>query len=175
MDFEGTICMCTKGANMIQDHTGVGGWNPAPASGQKNHPSPTGAVILVSAATFSTFNAAKAAQHPGEGPYSPTRPSYPPASTFSLRGACELLGPPYAIALDIYSSLRRWLRWGGDGWRWQVGWCRWGGRGEIGAWGGRRAACGCLKGRGEWSIYWPFTPHSTGWSTVGNFLFIFLQ
>ncbi len=70
MDFEGTICKCTRVANTIQDHTSVGGCVLSPALGQKNHPSPTGAIIMVSAATFSAF---KAAQHPGEGPRSPTR------------------------------------------------------------------------------------------------------
>lgn len=60
--------------------------------------------------------------------------THPPALLVSGVRASSF-GPPYAMAADIYSSLPRWLRWGGDGWRWQVGWCRWGGRGRGAAWG----------------------------------------
>lgn len=86
--------------------------------------------------------------------------THPPAPLVSGVRASSL-GISYATAPDIYSSLRRWLRWGGDGWRWQVGWCMWGERGDIGACGRRRAACGCSKRRvacipldgAKWSIY----------------------
>ncbi len=71
--------------------------------------------------------------------------THPPAPLVSGVRAGSL-GPLYATAPYIYSSLRRWLRWGGDGWRWQVRWCRWGERGDVGAWFRRRAACGCFKG-----------------------------
>lgn len=66
-------------------------------------------------------------------PSHPPRPAtHPPAPLVSGVRASSF-GLPSAIAANIYSSLPRWLRWGGDGWRWQVGWCRWRGRGA--AWG----------------------------------------